>query len=225
MIEPDKNIEIRTALTSVLSWMAMGVLLLVIVHSLFLQPYDLWPAVTAGGIAATCFLLVLILYTMRPPVPNYAKSIVLVIALLLLSMHWYSGIEQHEQSKWQRSQLMRIHSQIASGLATTTMGDSLLLCLRDYYAPSGTPRQSLREVFLARYPFAKEGGSLYTPIFPGDSLQVHILVLEPDSIVLSGRISYARGRDPKFVSYDGRVGVMEHRVTLTPGGLRHEFTN
>jgi len=225
MTQDERNIEIRREWSPILGWMATGVLVVVVVFFLFLEPYDLWPAVNASGIASAVFLIVLIIAVTRPPVQRYTRWIVLATALVVLFMHWYSWIEQQEQSKWQRSQLMRIHSYISGAIATTAMGDSLLLCLRDYCAQSDVPRQSMGEVFLARFPFAREGGSFYTPLHPDDSLQVHVLVLKPDSIQLAGRISYARGRNPNFIAYDGRVGVMEHRVTLTAGGLRHEFTN
>ena len=220
------TIEIKQEVSIALLWTVGGVIAIAVPFFICLKPLDLWPSVNAGGLTAAFYVLALIIYATRGPVKRKTRVLVLALFGVVVSSLAYSWKLQESQSNWQREMLVEIRGVLGRGISSAVLGDTLLNTLQQFYSQSPQGRHSLGQVFKLRYPDAAVGMDLYKPQWPGDTLtHAYVGALTDDRVVLIGRDRVAKGRDPSFRNFEGAVGKIQERYTLTEKGLIRESDN
>jgi len=206
-------------------WLFGGIILVSLAFFIPARSVDLWPSLNAGGIAALLFMIAMLGYILRAPIP-ISHRIVIGVATFLsvaaLGAHWMGMLNT---TQWQQNRLLSIKAAIVRGTMTSDAPIRLLSVLEDYYAQPKPKKRSLAKVFLQKYPEAKVGSNIYESSVGEDSMRVFVTTLSDSIVVLTGSHAYAKGRADDFVPYWGRKGALQERYILTEKGVRHESDN
>ena len=206
-------------------WMFGGVVLVSFAFLLPAQTVEVWPFLNAAGIAALIYVVALLVYILRNPIPVKHRIIIGVAALismLALGANW-TGMMYTTQ--WQQNTLLAINSRLVRGIMISDAPISLLSVLEKYHAQGKTKRLSLASIFLQEYPQAIIGSNIHTSSVGDDSTRIFVNTLSDSMIILTASHAYARGRTADFIPYWGRKGTIQERYILTEKGVRHESDN
>ncbi|HLF19847.1 MAG TPA: hypothetical protein VI704_03565, partial [Bacteroidota bacterium] len=167
----------------------------------------------------------LLVYTLRKPFGRKAQIIVGGVSFLVfvaVAMSW-TGMD--ETSHWQQQTLLRIHEIITRGIMRAEVPDTLLKVLDDYYHQPKGKKATLSEVFRKTYPKVTVGANIHSPQGDWDSLRVFVHSLSDAEVVVVAQHMYSKGKDQIFRNFNGRVGMVQEKFTLTAKGVRHESEN
>ena len=206
-------------------WLLLGIIAVSVAFFIPSNSTEVWPELNLAGLVTAVYLLVLLLYTLRKPISTKKRVVTWVLAAVVMTsivLSW-TGIER--TSKWQRGQLLKIHSVIIRGIACAEVPDTLLDILAQYHNQSRGQRLSIGGIFRKNCPDATVGYNIHKPDGDWDSLKVFVTALSETEVVMTAHHPYSRGRDPSFVSYTGRKGAIQERFILTEKGVRHESDN
>jgi hypothetical protein len=202
-----------------------GIILVSLAFVLPGRTVEVWPSLNAAGIAALIYIIALLAYILRNPIPVKHRIIVGVLAfisVIALGAYW-TGMRNTTQ--WQQSRLLEIKSLGVRGIMISDAPIKLLSVLEDYHAQGKTKKLSLAEIFLHKYPQAAIGSNIFTSFGGEDSLRIFVTTLSDSVVVLTASHAYARGRTADFLPYWGRKGTIQERYILTEKGVRHESDN
>ena len=206
-------------------WMFGGIILVSLAFFLPARTVEIWPSLNAAGIGVLIYIIALLVYILRNPVPVKHRIIVGVLAfisVIALGAHW-TGMMYTTQ--WQQNQLLAINSRNVRATMISDAPISLLSVLEKYHAQGKTKRLSLAKIFLQEYPQAIIGSNIHTSSVGDDSTRIFVNTLSDSMIILTASHAYARGRTADFLPYWGRKGAIQERYVLTEKGVRHESDN
>jgi len=186
---------------------------------------EVWPSLNAAGIAALIYIIALLVYILRNPIPVKHRIVVGVLAfisVIALGAHW-TGMMYTTQ--WQQNRLLAINSRNVRAVMISDAPISLLSVLEAYHAQGKTKKLSLAKTFLQKYPQAIIGSNIPTSSMRDDSTRILVTTLSDSMIVLTASHAYSRGRTADFLPYWGRKGTIQERFVLTEKGVRHESDN
>ncbi|HWP82895.1 MAG TPA: hypothetical protein VNN76_09615 [Bacteroidota bacterium] len=207
-------------------WIVGGCLLVSVVYFLAPQGTDPWPALNAAGIAALLYVIAFLVsfvkrpFSVRARVSIYAVSLVLGIAIYSA----WTGMD--EQSHWQRSQLAKINGVITHGIIASELHSTFLLPIFErYHKQESRRRVSLGALFRQTFPNARIGENIRPVKEYEDSTMIYVAELSDDTVTLVGQSLFVAGKNPGFRNYNGRVGRVQARATLTAKGVMYEQEN
>ncbi len=207
-----------------LLWLICGFVLVSVAFFIPGNQAEVWPNLNYAGIAALLYLLALVGYAMRKPFGRKAQIAVWAatfVTLGALGMHW-TGMDA--TSHWQQKTLLRIREVIGRGIIRAEVPESLLTVFDTFHHQKGR-KATLQQVFLNHYPGAKAGDNIHKPHHEGDSLRVYVSSLSDTLVALAAQEMYVKGRELSFKNFNGRIGMVQERFTLTAKGVRHESEN
>lgn len=209
-----------------LFWIIGGIALVSVAFFFSSDPIDPWPALNAAGIVAALYLIALLAFVMRKPFSMKARistyGAFVVLGLFIYSA--WSGME--EQSRWQRSQLLKIGSMIAKGIISSELHTTYLIPVFErHHQQEAQKKVPIGEVFRQMYPNAKVGDNIRTMVEEYDSTMVFLVELSNDRVTLVGQAAHFGGRDPFFENHSGRMGMVQARAVLTEKGVMYEQEN
>ena len=180
---------------------------------------DIWAATNGAGIVAVIFIAGAAVRIIRLFDVRWQKITAAVIAALLIAGtagHW---IVTWKTSEWQYAKLQSIRRAIFDGIALTRLDKPALETYREFRsAPHG---RSIGGVFRELYPpgvpfadsmIAREDGPFFQSV--GDS-----------SVQLTEEALYVPGFDSGFVNHDGRHGLAQISIRVTPEGASYDIQN
>jgi hypothetical protein len=225
MDEKKITIEIRQEVAVMLVFMVAGVIFVYAAFTIPPKSYELWPALNAGGIAAGIYLVALLSYVLRKPLSTKHRRLAGVIGMIALGAVAFTWVRSEEQTCWQANKLIQIRAVIGRGIYAATIPHYLLPTLEEFHRQKAMTKESLGTIFRRLHNNAEVGTNTYLPAYPNDKNQVFVKTLEPDTIILVGQETYAKGRNLQFKNFDGKIGMVQEEYTLTKKGLTHESEN
>jgi len=209
---------------AMLWWILIGIILLSIAYVIPSRSPSFWAPLHAAGLVTGVYLLALVIYLLRKPLRLSRRLLLGIIALLVIGVTAFawiraeSGTKEIVQGRYNRGVVA------ARGILQTEMSWRLKETLEAYYQLPSRQRQSLAEVFVRQNRTAAVGSDIHERQFGGDR-KIFVQALERDRIVLVGQEMLLRGRNPEFRNFDGKLGMVQERMTLTVRGLTHESEN
>lgn len=206
-------------------WMFGGIILVSLAFILPGRTVEVWPSLNAAGIAALIYIIALLVYILRNPVPVKHRIIVGVLAfisVIALGAHWTGMLNT---TQWQQKRLLESKSLVVRGTMISDAPIRLLSVLEEYHAQGKMKRLSLAKTFLQNCPQATIGSNIRTSSVGEDSTRIFVTTLSDSVVVLTASHAYARGRTADFIPYWGRKGTIQERYILTEKGVRHESDN
>ena len=206
-------------------WMFGGIILVSLAFVLPARTVELWPSLNAAGIAALIYIIALLVYILRHPIPVKHRIIIGVaacISVIALGAHWTGMLNT---TQWQQNQLLGMRSLAVRGTMISDAPIKLLSVLEEYHAQGKSKKLSLGKTFLHKYPQAVIGSNIYTSSVGEDSTRISVTTLSDSIIVLTASHAFAQGRTADFRPYWGRKGTLQERFILTEKGVRHESDN
>jgi hypothetical protein len=219
------TIEIKQEVSLLLLWLAGGIIFVSIAFFIPAQTTDLWPQFYAAGIAATVYVIVLLLYAVRKPVSMKARVIATACFLLTLGAIIFSSIQMDKQSHWQADKILQIRGTIGRGVMMNKMPPPLFKTLKAFHEQGSIKKETIGQIFQRLNDNASAGSNITKPIYEGDSLKVFIKTLEPDRVELVSQETYVKGKNPQFDNYNGQKGMIQEKCILTARGITYESEN
>jgi len=219
------TIEIRQEVAVMLVFMVAGVIFVYAAFTIPPKSAELWPALNAGGIAAGVYLAALLAYVLRKPLSSKHRRLVGIIGLIAMGAVAFTWMRSEQQTRWQANKLIEIRAVIGRGIYASTIPHYLLPALEEFHRQKTTAIVPLGTIFHRLHSNADVGANMYIPEYQFDRTQVFVKTLKPDTIVLVGQETYAKGRNIQFKNFDGKVGMVQEQYTLTEKGLTHESQN
>jgi hypothetical protein len=206
-------------------WMVIGVI--VTSAAFFISPasVELWPSLNAAGIVATLYLVALLFYTLRHPIPLKQRIIVGVLSLVCLVALFFHWTGTERTTLWQQQRLQDIHSVIARGIIEGECPQKLLPVLEKYYAQGKGKKATLGQLLRQIYPDVRVGSNIHTIYDVSDSARCFVTEISDSLIIITASHAYAKGRVADFVPYWGRTGSIQEKYILTVKGVSHESDN
>jgi hypothetical protein len=207
-------------------WLLVGIVAVAVAFLLPESSMDLWPAVDAAGIALIVYLLTLLVYILRPPIPAKKRLVAAFIATVSIVSVIAFWTGHAEQAAYQRETLLKIRSTIGRGVLMHHVSDAVLPVFEAYHAQGKRKARSLGRLFRDQFPSAIVGSNFREPMWENDTQQVLIPArLEEDLVEIVAVDKVGRGKDPAFVNSGGTRGRIEERFTLTEKGVSYDIIN
>jgi len=207
-------------------WLLVGIIAVTFAFFLPGNSTDLWPSMDTAGIAASLYIVALLIYTFRPPFPTRTRIIAGVCSIIFLCCITVTWIFSEDQSYYQRNQLLSIKSTIARGIAVSEVPNDLIVVLERFHAQGNAKKATLGQIYRQTYPYAAVQSNIHRSHELWDSSMVQTLtVLTDTEIVIVTQDRIARGRDPLFENTNGQKGTIQEKFILTAQGVRHESEN
>ena len=201
-------------------WTLICTLLLVAVYVLLYRTtLDVWTATNGAGIVAVIFLTGAAICFTRLFERRWQKIAVAALSVLMIAglvAHW---IIMWRMTEWQYGRLQSIRRVIYNGMVMSTLKDPAYEAFREFRtSQSGA---TLGDVFLRLNPggvppvdsvITADTGPLYTSI--SDSL-----------VEMTSVARFVPGFDSSFVNHDGRHGLAQIQIRLTPKGASYDIQN
>ena len=220
------TIEIKQEVSVTLLWIVGGVILVSLAFFLTPSAMDLWPSLNAAGIAGAVYLLAMTTYALRKPMKTSLRIRAWVAVVVILALGAFTWMRMQQQTEWQAATLIKIRGVVSRGEMRNEMMSSLAIrTLNEFYRQYGVTKQTLADVFRRQNEGAAPGLNIHTPQWPRDYRQVIVAKLEPALIELVSQETYVKGRDPLFKNYNGQVGMIQEKLTLTEKGIVHVSEN
>ncbi|MBI3787766.1 MAG: hypothetical protein HY276_05855 [Ignavibacteriales bacterium] len=218
-------IEIKQEVAIMLGWLVVGVM---IVKGGFLfgsGGKDLWSALNTAGVCAGLYLVALIGYSLRKPLPVKSRITMGVFSALMLVAIASTWNGQYKQSHWQRETLLNIREVIGRGILAYEIPNLLLKTLDGYYQQGGKKSESLGEVFQRLNPRAIVGANIQKDDVGYRQQKIFVQAITNREVILIGQETVAKGKNPQFKNYDESMGMMQEKFILTEKGIVHESQN
>lgn len=219
------TIEIKREAAIMLVWLVVGVTLVTLGFLFGFDEKELWLSLNTAGIVTSVYLIALLFYALRKPLPLKTRVKVGIFSALVLVAIASTWIGQQEQARWQKATLLNIRGVIGRGIMLYQIPEPLLQTLETYHQQGAKRKESLGQVFQRLNPGAAVGLNIHKRGFPTDSLEVFVQSLNDRRIVLVGQEAFVKGKNPQFKNYDGRTGMIQEAFMLTEKGIVHESQN
>lgn len=201
----------------------------VLVAAIFVGTFALtgntWDATNAAGIASLIQLLIYLYRSTRPPVSVKARwwtfgiSGVVIIGTIL-----YWSI-MYRMTHWQYNTLHTIHKVIFHGSAMDALKIKGLKVLSDFAEQDPPKANNIGEVF-RKVAEMKDGASSLVDVGADSSLKIYAAAVSDSEIVLIAQSFIPiDGENPYFINFDGRVGMIQDKLSITKKGLVYEIQN
>jgi|GEM_PF-756012 energy-coupling factor transporter transmembrane protein EcfT len=222
-----------TSATIMLIWMLTGIVL--VSAAFFLSPYSRpWISLNVAGAVAGLYLIALLFYVARKPLRFLFRVTLICLGLLVVGVTTYSWVRSQSYVKEQRESQILLQKTGARSILFSGMSAQLLRTLQEFHGPAKSKNHTLREVFLNRFGPVAVGQIVPPPLksayYDYESYifmtrRVYLRSLEADKIVLVGVDGYNKGREQSFGNINGKSGLIQEKLTLTPKGIVHESEN
>lgn len=218
-------IEIKRETAVMFVWLVVGVTLVTLGFLFGSKEKDLWPSLNTAGVLAGLYLVALIGYTVRKPLPVKSRIRMGIFSALMLVAIASTWSGQYKQTHWQRETLLNIREEIGRGVLAYETPDLLLKTLDGYYQQGGKKGESLGEVFQRLNPRAAVGANIQKQDIGTRDQKILVQSITDREIILIGQETIAKGKNPQFKNYDGSMGMMQEKFILTEKGIVHESQN
>ncbi len=225
MEEKTITIEIRQEVAAMLVLLVVGIVLVCGAFIIPAKSAELWPALSAGGVASAVYLIVLLVFMLRMPIRGTKRWLTVLVSVVVLGTTAYSWVSMKNYGMWRKERLMDVRRLIGSGIRETKSSDYLLRTLDAYYRQGEHKRESLAEIFKNQNNGAVVGSNVHPAEYTGDETKIFVEQLETDRIVLISQETFIKGKNPEFRNYDGKTGMVQDAYVLTAKGLAHESQN
>ena len=209
----------------IIIWLLGGIAAVTLAFFIPPNSTELWPSLNAAAIPVVLYILALAFYTLRSPITRKARIVAWVSIVLVGGATYSHWMGMNKTTHWQHDQLLTIHSVIIRGILQAHAPRLELDALEAYHKQGSKKKESLAQVFQDKNNGATVGTNLYKPEFPEDSTSIVVRSLTDNEIVLLGLHTYSKGRKADFKNYNGRVGKVQERFTLTEKGVTYESEN
>jgi hypothetical protein len=206
-------------------WMLGGIILVSLAFFLPARTVEISPSLNAAGIAALIYIIALLVYVLRNPIPIKHRIVVGVVAfmsVIALGAHWTGMLNT---TQWQQGRLLAIKSLVVRGVLMSEAPINLVSVLEEYHTQGKVKKLSLAKIFLREHPQATTGSNIYNFSAGEDSARIFVTALSDSMVVLTASHAFAQGRTGDFRPYWGRRGALQERFILTEKGVRHESDN
>jgi len=180
---------------------------------------DAWAAANVAGILSVVYMAVIaigITHLLHHRRSRIAVGLISFIALTGLTAHW---IIMWRMTDWQYDSLQRVHLRLYHEYTISMLSDRAASIFREYkLEPTGT---ALGASFLRKYP---PGTLLIDSLGYEDGTPV-IARVSDSAVTLLEESRFIRGLDSTFVNEDGKHGLVQHRVCITPTGVTYDIQN
>lgn len=206
-------------------WLLGGIVVVSVAFFLPGQSTQMWPQINYAGIAGALYIVALVAYTTRNPFPKKQRFIAWSCTIILggAVAVWWMGMDS--TTHWQRERLREIRTVISRGVIQGTVPQTMVQSLEIYHKQGTKKKENLGQIFRRLTPLATQGANIHLPLSIDDSLSVFVQTLENDRVMLVAQEAYVPGRSAGFKNYDGRIGRIQERFTLTEKGVSHESEN
>ena len=206
-------------------WLLGGIVIVTVAFFLPGQNAELWSQINSAGLAGALYILALVVFTTRTPFPKKQRIVAWICTAVLggAMMVWWTGMDS--TSHWQRDRLREIRGVISRGVIQGVVPRTLIQSLEFYHKQGSKKKETLGQIFRKLNPQDLPGSNVYVATSPSDSLSVIVQTLESDRVILVAQEAYVPGRNAEFINYDGRLGRVQERFTLTEKGVSHESEN
>jgi hypothetical protein len=211
--------------TVMLVWVLTG--MIIVGAAFFLVPSGgLWTSLNAAGLVAALYLVALVFTIIRKPLRLFPRIATALVALAMLGGTAFAWLDL-QNKVCQQIDLRRAQGVVnARGRIIYTLSQNLLGTLEQYYRSTGHHRETLRDIFLRKNGNVEVGKAMSMKTMqPYPPQTVYVETLKSDSVVLIGLVTSSAGREQAFKNIDGRTGLVQEKLILTPNGLIHESQN
>lgn len=209
----------------IIIWLIAGIIVVTIAYFIPGQDVDIWTNLNYAGIAAVIYVFILVVFTLRKPFSKKTITItwlIFIIAVLVVYLHW---TEMNAQTHWQKNKLLELRAIISRGVIQEKIQEILHRVLLSYHQQNSKDKKTIGDIFKEIYSTDSIGTNIYTPYYEGDSLRIYLTQLSDSEVVIVSQEMFVKGRNPEFRNYNGRLGMIQDRATLTAKGVRYESEN
>ena len=191
----------------------------------FLATASTWDAAIAGGLASLIFVGGLIYRITRPPMNVRqrwwiagASSVIIVGTCLYWNV-------MYTMTNYQYNTLHTIHKVIVHGIAKAMFQEegskTFIRYVEEWKRGHRSVGRAFREV--SRF---DESDSTRLNTDSWEHLRMYVATVSDTEVVLIVQDSInVDGENPNFRNFDGRVGMTQDRLRITPTGFAHEIQN
>jgi hypothetical protein len=180
---------------------------------------DIWIATNGAGIIAVIFLIGVAFRVTRIFDRRWQKITTALLSVLLIGgllSHW---IIMWKMTEWQYTQLQVIRRVIYNGEVISTLRTPADDTFREFRgSPPGT---TIGEVFRRLNP---GGVPLVDSVVTEDTGPIFASVSD-STVEMMAEARYVTGFDPVFVNHDGRHGLAQIQIRVTPEGASYDIQN
>ena len=162
------TIEIRQEVAAMLVLLVVGIVLVCGAFIIPAKSAELWPALSAGGVASAVYLIVLLVFMLRMPIRGTKRWLTVLVSVVVLGTTAYSWVSMKNYGMWRKERLMDVRRLIGSGIRETKSSDYLLRTLDAYYRQGEHKRESLAEIFKNQNNGAVVGSNVHPAEYTGD---------------------------------------------------------
>ncbi len=184
---------------------------------------DVWLAADAAGAIVLAYLVVATVWMTRPPVSARARALILGAVGLGLAgtvSHWLIA---SSTTTFQYELLQVIRRQIEHSMISAKMDERSLPVFAAYYRQRTAGVKKLATLFDEMNPGIDRNAHLLDTL--GEGIKVYAVALSDSEVVVSGVSGFTPGRDRAFRNLDGRTGLLQSRLRLTPAGVDYAIEN
>ncbi len=204
-------------------WLIVGALMVVVPFFLFDTPTDPWPAVIAGAIGGTLFLIALFtIIIQKTPFPKRTKIVSTTLFVIVLAGAGVSWKTMYDMTHYQRKTLGTIRTIIGDGIQRSFTATVMLPPFREYYAKNQRRQMPIGKIFLALNKDRIHPGYFK---FDDEYEASYLKDVSDTSITLIMVETVAKGRDAAFKNFNGQTGRLQAKAILTEKGVQHEREN
>jgi hypothetical protein len=180
-----------------------------------------------AGIAAGAYLIALFLFTLRAPIPLWARIGTMVSALCVASAMGMAWKDSHALVRLGIDRNTQFETRFNRQMFEQVIRDSLIVVLRDYHAQTVSHRTGLWPLVARTFPFHDQSAVLRLPFYVhADSSVVLFVELRSDTMVVMRAYNrFLAGRDSAYANPNGLHGRIESSYILSPGGIRYDVRN
>jgi hypothetical protein len=209
----------------IIIWLLSGIAAVTLAFFIPPNSSELWPSLNMAIIPAALYILALGFFTLRSPITLKARIIAWGMIALVGGATYSTWTGMDAQSHWQLNQLRKIYTVITRGILQTFAPTYELNALEEYHKQGLKKKESLGQIFQRQNTSATVGTNIYKSENPEDSTSIVIKSLSDNEVILLGLHAYSKGRNPDFKNYNGKVGMVQERFTLTEKGIVYESEN
>ena len=186
---------------------------------------ELWPNMTAAGIAAFVYLLALFAFIfrdIRDRVPRLVGWFFMFAIAVWTAIFWSNF---RTTTQWQHDTLLEIEHRIVRGVIASEFAPPLFTTLASYHHQGRRNRLSVGATFTRLFPADTVGANYHEKKWPEDNLACVVQSVDADRVVVVAFDGYSKGNDPSFKNFNGSAGLIQLRATLTEKGIDYEWQN
>lgn len=204
-------------------WLVGGIVITTLTFFLSVDNINLWRSLNASAIVALAYCIALIIFNIKP-FPLKRKIILIAAFVVGVFFVYKSWSLAYEQSTWQKETLLKIRGKISRGVLNVRLNNTMLHVLSNYHSQADKNKKSLKEIYNELIK-TDSGFVEALKLSPKDSTMIYNKVLSDTELVFIGQEMFVKGRNPDFVNYTGKKGMVQVSATLTSKGVKYESEN